>query len=142
MTGSYQKGKFITTRIRRMREGNILRGRGGTLSQVWEGGAPSLVQMGGGGYPIPGLDGGEVSHPRSGGGYPVPGLDGGYPIPGLHGGYPILLTGGTPSHFWMGVPPHPSRLDGYPPVQVWRGYPVPGLDGVPPPPPSSGDRSA
>ena len=61
------------------------RSGGGTPSQVWVGG-----------YPIPGLDGGGVPHPRSGRGGRVsqPGLDGGGapgvpPGPGLDGeGYP------------------------------------------------------
>ena len=66
------------------------RGWGDTPSQVWKGG----------GYTIPGLDGG-------GGVLPIPGLDGG-----------IL------SHVWIrGYPPN-WDLMGYTPVKDWTGYPL------------------
>ena len=55
------------------------------------------LDWGGGGYPIPGLDGG-ISHPRSG-----------------WWGYP-------PAQDWMGCPLWPG-LDGVPPSQnCWMGY--------------------
>ena len=64
-------------------------------------GVPHPRSVGGGGYPVPGLDGGGggtpsqgwmvggVPHPRAGWwGYPIPGLDGGgYP------GYPPARSG-------------------------------------------------
>ena len=69
---------------------------------------------GGGVYPVPGLDGGGVPHPRSGwrGGYPIPGLDGGYPQPGLDGVPPSITGWGTPT-----IPP---SLDGVPPLPPIR----------------------
>ena len=69
----------------------------------------SVQLLGGGRYPMPGLDGGWYPIPcLDGRGYPIPGLDGGwwYPIPGLDGG------GGIP---------HPRS--------GWLGVPRPGLDG-------------
>ena len=114
---------------------------GGTLSQVcgWDG------------YPIPGLDGGGVPHPRYRwwegtpsqvwmvGGVPHPrsgwwgvpcprsGWWGGYPIPGLDGG-------GTLSQVWMmGVTPHPRGLPpGLPTMTGW-GTPHHDWIGTPPP---------
>ena len=58
----------------------------------------------GGGYPIPGLDGGGIPHFRSGQGVQHPRVRMGVPIPGLLG--------------WWGVPPQPG-LDGVPPAQDW-----------------------
>ena len=99
-----------------------------------------------GGVPHPrSVSGGEVPHPRSGwGNTPSQGLGGGYPIPGLDGGgYPGYPT--TRSGWWGGtwVPSTRSAWWGVPrvsPDQVWMvgGYPQyplpPGLDGVPPSP--------
>ena len=127
----YRISRIITARVRSTREGAVFTGvclltfregvphprSGGTPSQVWgvphlrSGGTPSQVWTGrGGGYPIPGLDGG-VPHPRSG-------------------------WGGTPSQVWMGLPhprsgqgvphprvPHRPGLDGNPPHHDWMGYP-------------------
>ena len=86
------------------------------------------TSMGGGGYPVPGLDGGGVPHPRSG-------QEGGYPIPGLDGGpHPRSGQRGTPSQVWMGGIPSqvwtegtPSQVWGYPPARSgWWGYPISG----------------
>ena len=101
---------IFTAHIQRMREGNIF-----SLSTLAEGG----------GYPVPGPDGG-VPYPRSRWGYPIPGLDRGVPHSRSRWeGYPIPgPDGGTPSQVWMGVSDPRSR---------W-GYPIPGLDrGVPHP---------
>ena len=71
-------------------------------------GVPPIPGQDGGGYPIPGLDGEEVLHPRSGWGGGTPGQD--------RGGWGV----------WTG---------GYPHVKVRTGWGTPpsGLDGVTPP---------
>ena len=80
---------------RSTREGNIYTWECLSVHHWWGRGTPSRVWVGGG-YPVPGLLGGAVPHPRSGWGeYPIPGLDG----EGGYLGYPISwmwMVGGTP----------------------------------------------
>ena len=95
----------------------------GWVPQPADGGYPHLRSGWGGGYPIPGLDGGgyPISHPAYGG-YPIPGLDG--------GGYPLPRSGqGVPHPAYWGVP-HLGR--GSP--RSWKGEGVPTWEGSTPPP--------
>ena len=120
---------ILTTRIRRMGEGNIF-----TLCI-----SPHLGEVGG--YLIPGLDRKGVPHSQVRGVLHFQVWIRGYLIPGLDGGtLPLVCMGDTPSQVWMvrgypGVLLHP-RLDGVPPppIQDWMGYTPfhPGLDGLPP----------
>ena len=139
---------IITTRIRRMREGNIF----SLCTLAGGGGGTPILPMGGRGYPIPSSWWGRRSHPRSGQGDtpsqvwtgdtpsqvlmgeggPIPRSGWGYPIPGLDGGTPFQVwTGGTP--FWgqEGVP-DPRSGWGVPHSQVKMGVPHPrSKQGVP-----------
>ena len=134
--------KFITARIRKMREGNIfslftLGGGGNSISALDRGyPIPGLGEQGGL-YPIPGLDrGGTLSQVWMGRGYPIPGLDGegvphctsGWGVP-----HPRSGQGGTPSQVWMGVP-HPRSGRGLPHFADWgtQGTPLsrPGTEGT------------
>ena len=116
---------IFTAPVHSTREGNVLTPvcvsvhtcRGGypiSGSQVW----------GGGGYPIPGLAGGGVLHPRS----------------GLEGTLSQVWIGWIPPpKTWDGVPP--CTLDRVPPQDLGQGTPTPSpemgylpwtWDGVPP----------
>ena len=127
-------GMVITARIRRMGEGTVF-----SLSvhtSIGGGGYPIQGLDGARGYPIPDLDGwGTLSQVQMGGGLPLPRSrwgnphpsrsrrgGGSYPLPGPDGGggYLLLLTGG--------VPPSMIRMGGTPEYP-----PHPELDGVHPP---------
>ena len=124
---------IITARIRRMGEGNvftlcvsphldwgggvpirILKGVGGSPSQVWRGGTLSQVWLVGVpcGTPLPRTGWGTSPTSQDWMGYPRPGLDGVPPWPGLDG-----------ICHWPG-------LDGVPPPLSRTGW------GPPPPPPT------
>ena len=88
--------------------------------QTWGGGGTYLLDGGGRGYLLSGLDGGGYLPSQVWvGGYLLSGLDGGVPtFPGPGGG------GGTYSQVWMGgVPTFPGPGGGVP-TQVW-------MEGVP-----------